>query len=147
MSELSRAARTYQREVDVLDQALAEYLRVNRTDLRCLDLLVERPRGARELADAAGLSPSATTTALDRLEQAGYVRRDRGEHDRRKLQVQVTPRLLELVAEALGDFAAEADAEAGRYSGAEVDLLVGFLREGTDRRARHAARIRELVRR
>jgi DNA-binding MarR family transcriptional regulator len=147
MDELSHAVRTYQREVDVLDQALAEFLRVNRTDLRCLDLLVEGPRGARELADAAGLSPSATTTALDRLEQAGYVRRDRGDHDRRKLQVQVTPRLLELVAEALGEFAGEAAAEAGRYSAAEVGLLVGFLRAGTDRRARHAARIRELARR
>jgi DNA-binding MarR family transcriptional regulator len=146
MSDLSRAVRTYQREVDVLDQALAEYLRVNRTDLRCLDLLVDGPLSARELADAAGLSPSATTTALDRLEGAGYVRRDRGGNDRRKLQVHVTPWLLEMIAEALGDFAAEAAAEAGRYTDAEADLLVGFLRAGTDRRTRHAARIRELAR-
>jgi DNA-binding MarR family transcriptional regulator len=36
------------------------------------------------------------TAALDRLERAGYVRRVRGETDRRQVRVEVTLRALEL---------------------------------------------------
>ncbi|MCW3044572.1 MAG: hypothetical protein JWL57_2730, partial [Actinobacteria bacterium] len=41
--ELTAAIRRYQRETDALDQALADRLGLNRTDLRCVDLLLEQP--------------------------------------------------------------------------------------------------------
>ncbi|WP_369077467.1 MarR family winged helix-turn-helix transcriptional regulator [Actinoplanes nipponensis] len=87
---LSVAIRRYQREVDQFDQALAGFLGVNRTDLRCLDFLVEAPRSARDLARATGLTPSAITTAIDRLEHLGYVERTRGAVDRRRILVEPT---------------------------------------------------------
>ena len=70
---------------------MAERLRLNRTDSRCVDLLLEGPRTATELAAAAGLSQSAMTTAVDRLERIGYARRVRDGADRRQLLVQLTP--------------------------------------------------------
>ena len=144
--ELTAAIRRYQRETDALDQALADRLGLNRTDLRCVDLLLEQPRSPKELADAAGLSQSAMTTALDRLERMGYARRVRDDPDRRRLRVHPTPELLALIGELLGPFAAEATAEAERYSEAELELLTRFFMRGSARRARHAQRIRLLGR-
>src|SRR5437867_7958987 len=93
VTELTAAIRRYQRETDALDQALADRLGLNRTDLRCVDLLLEQPRSPKELADAAGLSQSAMTTALDRLERMGYARRVRDDPDRRRLRGPPAPAL------------------------------------------------------
>jgi hypothetical protein len=79
---LGELIRGYQRDTDAFDEAVAERLGVNRTDLRCLDVLVEgagqgRQLTPKELAEASQLSPSAITTVLDRLdlrEQAVAVR-------------------------------------------------------------------------
>jgi DNA-binding MarR family transcriptional regulator len=141
---LSGAVRRYQREVDQFDQALAGWLGVNRTDLRCLDLVVEEPRSARDLARAAGLTPSAITTAIDRLESVGYVQRTRSASDRRQLLVAPTAELLARLHIALADYAAEAAVEAASYSPDEVALLVSFFERGSARRTRHAARLRGL---
>ncbi|HYP47257.1 MAG TPA: MarR family transcriptional regulator [Thermoleophilaceae bacterium] len=88
---LIAANRRYQQATDMLDQATADMLGVNRTDARCIDVLHQRgPLSAGELADASGLSPGAVTTVIDRLERAGYARRLRDEHDRRRVLVEVT---------------------------------------------------------
>jgi DNA-binding MarR family transcriptional regulator len=144
VDSVSGAVRRYQREVDQFDQALAGWLGVNRTDLRCLDLVIEQPRSARDLARAAGLTPSAITTAIDRLETMGYVRRARSTSDRRQLLVEPSAELLRRLHIALADYAAEAAAEAASYSPAELALLVAFFERGSARRTRHAARLREL---
>ena len=144
VDSLSSAVRHYQREIDQFDQALAGWLGVNRTDLRCLDLVVEQPRSARGLAHAAGLTPSAITTAIDRLELLGFVQRTRSASDRRQVLVAPTAELLARLHVAMADYAAEAAAEAAAYSPAEVALLMAFFERGSARRARHAARLREL---
>ena len=61
---------------DIADQVIADYLGLNRTDMRCLDI-IERLDGvsAGRLASEAGLSTGAVTTVLDRLERAGFARR------------------------------------------------------------------------
>ena len=78
-------------DIDLLDQAAADRFGVNRTDLRCLDLLGRRgPLTAGQLAEAAGLSTGAATTAIDRLERAGYARRRGDPADRRRVVVEFT---------------------------------------------------------
>ncbi|MFB9356543.1 MarR family transcriptional regulator [Actinoplanes nipponensis] len=139
------AIRRYQREVDQFDQALAGFLGVNRTDLRCLDFLVEAPRSARDLARATGLTPSAITTAIDRLEHLGYVERTRGAVDRRRILVEPTTEVLRRLDVALSGYAGEAAADTAAYSANEVALLVTFFEQGSARRTRHAARLRELT--
>lgn len=142
-AKLTAAIRRYQREIDALDQAVAERLGVNRTDLRCLDLLLDWPMSVTELAEHAGLSQSAMTTALDRLETAGYACRARDTNDRRRIQVQLTDAFLARIAEIFEPFAAEATADLDRYSVAELETLVRFFADGSERRARHARRIRD----
>jgi DNA-binding MarR family transcriptional regulator len=69
-------------------QAMAERLGLNSTDLKCLDLARgEKTLTAGRLAYLTGLTTAAVTTILDRLEEAGFVRRERDPSDRRKILV------------------------------------------------------------
>ena len=61
----------------MLDEAAADYLGINTTDGRALDV-IDQAGGrvtAGELARELRLSTGAVTAILDRLEQAGYARR------------------------------------------------------------------------
>src|SRR5688572_9583845 len=90
MAAVGVAAQAYQRSVDAFDDAVAERLGLNRTDLRCLDWLTGGPMSAGQLAEATALSSAATTTLLDRLEARDLVRRVRDTSDRRKVLVEMT---------------------------------------------------------
>ncbi|MGH7530012.1 MAG: MarR family transcriptional regulator, partial [Gemmatimonadales bacterium] len=80
--------RAYQRAVDAFDEAAAAALGVNRTDLRCLDVLLERGSASPgELAAALGLTTGSVTAMLDRLERMGYLSRTSDPADRRRVQV------------------------------------------------------------
>jgi DNA-binding MarR family transcriptional regulator len=62
-------------------------------DLSWYDLLWALYRGplrVKELADAVVLSPTAMSRFVDRVEAAGYVRREPDPGDRRALQVTIT---------------------------------------------------------
>ncbi|XVV04365.1 MarR family winged helix-turn-helix transcriptional regulator [Actinosynnema sp. CA-248983] len=71
---------------------VAERMGLSPTDEKCLDLAVraEGPVTAGRIAELSGLSTGAVTGVIDRLEKAGYVRRVRDPHDRRKVLVEVT---------------------------------------------------------
>ena len=84
--------RAFSAASDLLDSAVADHLDLNRTDLRCLDHLGRAgPVPAGRLAEAVGLTTGALTTAVDRLERAGYVERRRDPADRRRVLVALTP--------------------------------------------------------
>src|ERR1700722_9954215 len=74
------------------DERVAKKFNLSRTDMRCLDLLGRRgPMTAGQLAEESGLSTGAVTFLLDRLEEAGMVKRRRGTDDRRRGWVEVGP--------------------------------------------------------
>jgi DNA-binding MarR family transcriptional regulator len=77
----------------VLFSALvARRLGINATDLECLDVILLRGRAtAGELAQVTGLTSGAVTGIIDRLEKAGFARRERDETDRRKIHVRALP--------------------------------------------------------
>src|SRR5215207_427393 len=103
LQELIRVNRAYQSAVEKMDEAFCRLLGVNRTDGRCLDVIDQRPGlTAGELAKAVGLSPGAATTALDRLEQRGFVRRTRDSQDRRRVTVEPTEEASRRAWEAYG---------------------------------------------
>ncbi len=72
---------------------VAEQMGLSATDEKCLDLAIraDGPLTAGRIAELSGLSTGAVTGVIDRLERAGYVRRVRDPHDRRKVLVEVTP--------------------------------------------------------
>jgi DNA-binding MarR family transcriptional regulator len=112
----------------MLDHAIAEYMGIDGTAFRCLDVLdQEGPMTAGRLAQRARLSPGATTALIDRLEAKGYARRTRDTEDRRRVLVEVAPELRERAAELYGT-PEEGAAELGIYSDEQLEFLIGFLR-------------------
>ncbi len=71
---------------------IAEKMGVSATDEKCIDLIMraDGPVTAGRIAELSGLSTGAVTGVIDRLERAGFVRRVRDPHDRRKVLVEVT---------------------------------------------------------
>ncbi len=72
------------------DQAAAQSLELHITDLHCVDLVQSSPRSGIAIASALGLSPSAVTTVLDRLEARGFIERRASKADRRQIEVHLT---------------------------------------------------------
>ncbi|HWF72071.1 MAG TPA: MarR family transcriptional regulator [Solirubrobacteraceae bacterium] len=141
--ELIDEVRRSQSATDRFDQAVAEALRLNRTDMRCLDVLqrVGGPIAAGQLAEATGLTTGAMTAAIDRLERSGYARRLRDDSDRRRVLVELTPKAGNVSADFYSEHIAQAQRLYKRYSEAELELLLGFVREGREFNELHAARV------
>lgn len=144
VAEIADELRGFQRGIDAVDQAAAERLGINRTDLRCLDLLAGR-RGmtAGDLSEETGLTPGAVTTVLDRMERAGYVNRVRDTADRRRVLVELTPAAHDHAAQLYGYLARLGEDELRRYDLGQLVLLRDFLRRGRQLQLEQAARIRE----
>src|SRR5262245_65524802 len=101
ISEVIAAIRASQTATDAFDHSVADYVGLDRTAYRCLDILdQEGPMTAGRLAERARLSPGATTALLDRLEKRGFARRTRDTEDRRRVLVEIAPELRQR-AEAL----------------------------------------------
>jgi DNA-binding MarR family transcriptional regulator len=126
--ELMAAIRASQTATELLDAAVADYLGIDSSAYRCLDLLdQEGPMSAGRLADRARLSPGAITALLDRLEEKGLARRIRDTEDRRRVLVEVVPELRAKAVELYGPPEEGARALAG-YTNEQLELLIGFLR-------------------
>jgi DNA-binding MarR family transcriptional regulator len=144
MEQVVFEVRAAQSAVDEMDDAACRALGINRTDGRCLDILDrEAPMTAGALAERSGLTTAAVTTVLDRMESAGYARRLRDPHDRRRVLVELTPLAQERAAAIwgpLGDFRAE----LRRFTIAQLELLRDFHRRARELNQRRAAEVREL---
>jgi DNA-binding MarR family transcriptional regulator len=128
ITELIAAIRASQTATDAFDHAVADYVGLDRTAYRCLDILdQEGPMTAGRLAERARLSPGAMTALLDRLEKRGFARRIRDTKDRRRVLVEVTPRLRAIAAQLYGTPGEGADALAA-YTTEQLEFLIGFLR-------------------
>lgn len=126
--ELIAAIRASQTATAMLDASIADYVGIHDTDFRCVDILdQEGPMTAGRLAERARLSPGAMTTLLDRLERKGLAQRTRDTEDRRRVLVEVTPKLREMAAELYGTPEEGAD-DLASYTDAELELLIGFMR-------------------
>lgn len=86
----------YMREISAMTvmfhTRVAGQMGLSPTDEKCLDFAsrADGPLTAGRLAELSGLSTGAVTGVIDRLERAGFVRRVRDPHDRRKVLVEVT---------------------------------------------------------
>jgi DNA-binding MarR family transcriptional regulator len=140
---LGDRVQTFQDATDELDETVAERLKLNRTDLRCLSVLA---RGgattASTLADAAGLTRGAMTTALDRLAAGGYARRVRDEHDRRSVRVELTDKARRKIDALYGPLAKAGFTMLQRYTVPQLAAIVRYLEEGIALQRAHAERIR-----
>jgi DNA-binding MarR family transcriptional regulator len=127
---------------DMLDEAAADYLGINRTDARALDVIDQhRQITAGELARELRMSTGAVTTVVDRLEHAGLARRIPDADDRRRVLIETTPVVTETAKRIYGDY----DDVLGLYddySDEDLELILRFQEFGRawleDRLARAA---------
>ena len=138
------AIRASQTATDMFDHSVADYVGLDRTAYRCLDILdQEGPMTAGRLAERARLSPGAMTALLDRLEKRGLARRTRDTKDRRRVLVEVTPELRKMAAQLYGTPDQGADALAA-YTNEQLEFLIGFLRGNVAYQEERMRRLEEL---
>ena len=109
-------------------QALAQRLGLAPIDVEALDMLnVENGMAVGRLAELTGLTTGSATRMVDRLEQAGYVRRVPDPADRRRVVVELVPGVdRKWVALHASIIAAQLDIVSG-YDDGQLALLAGFL--------------------
>jgi DNA-binding MarR family transcriptional regulator len=130
-SEFLLAIRRAGSVMQLLGAASAERIGINVTDLNCLNILALGGRmTAGELARATGLTTASITGVLDRLEEAGFVRRERDPHDRRRVIVRLdAARGLRDVAPVFAPVIAAWQAVAARYTDEQLSLILEFQHE------------------
>jgi DNA-binding MarR family transcriptional regulator len=144
IDELVDAFRISGNQDRAFDNLAAQRLGVNLTDLHCLNI-IERRGGltAGELAAEAGLTTGAITGVIDRLEHAGYARRERDPGDRRKVSVSVTPDFYAAAGKLWGPLKQDWDTVlARRFTSDELDAVIEFLRTTNEVTGRHMERVR-----
>lgn len=107
LDDLIDALRLFTVESDVFVDVFARAHGLGRNDLNAIMWISEGTRSgypmtAGELATRLGLGAPATTGLVDRLEQAGHVRRERDPSDRRKVTIVMQPPALHLAMEFFG---------------------------------------------
>ena len=125
--------RRYSTAAVLFHHAVAERLGLGPTDHKCLDLLRERGvMTGSALAAITGLTSGAITGVVNRLEQAGFLRREPDSHDRRKQLLHPVP---EHVRDLHDIFAPMRDDIAARLKGFDAHQLAAiaqFLEGSTD---------------
>jgi DNA-binding HxlR family transcriptional regulator len=130
--------------IQLLGQVSAERIGINVTDLNCLNIIaLSGSMTAGELARQTGLTTASITGVLDRLEQAGFVRRERDSHDRRRVIVDLNPGpALREIGPTFGPLVAAWRETAAAYSDSELRLLLDFQRRLQDTVRGQLARLR-----
>lgn len=143
VTEATQAAAAFGAANDVVDEAAAAAFGVNRTDLRIIGLVsAAGTLTAGGLAEKAGLSPAATTTAIQRLTKAGHLTRRTDAEDRRRAVVELTPAAAELLEEIYAPIERAGRALLEEYSAEQLELVIEVLRKGERMQLAEAERIR-----
>lgn len=144
--QLIEALRGEREAVRAFDEAAAEVLGINLTDLRCLGILERHDRmPATELARESRLTSGSMTVLIDRLERAGYVRRVRDQNDRRRVFVELTARARESIRRIWGPVGQEGAQITSGYSKAQVRAITDYLLASRDLLTRHHERLKALA--
>lgn len=146
VEELRWAGRHQARATVMFHQAVADRLGLHPTDHKCLDLLREEgPMSAGELAEATGLTSGAITGVADRLERAGFLRREIDSHDRRRILLRVDtdctdsqiPPLFKGIMHSWSE-------QCEQYSPRQLELILKFMRQTIELLERETTRLREV---
>jgi DNA-binding MarR family transcriptional regulator len=129
-SDFLTALRSAGAAMQLLGAAAAERIGINVTDLNCLNILaLSGQLTAGELARKTGLTTASITGVLDRLEEAGFVHRERDTQDRRRVVVRLDlTRGLRDVAPVFAPVVQAWRAAAASYTDEQLGLILDFQR-------------------
>jgi DNA-binding MarR family transcriptional regulator len=109
-------------------QTVAVRFGLSESDVEALEVLIDTGAAtAGRLSELMGLTSGAITRVIDRLEQAGYVRRVPDPVDRRRVVVELVPEKMAAVEATMARFGEKSASEIGRYSDDELAVINDFL--------------------
>jgi len=128
LGQVAGNLRALSTEIDRLDQAAADRYGLNRTDMRALDITGRAgPLAPTELARLLGFTTGGVTTVLDRLERAGYIRRQPDPADRRRQVVQITEATTARDREVFGGLIRQTSDLLATYTDDQLAVIGDFL--------------------
>src|SRR5919109_5091256 len=132
-ASIKRSLRALSIQLSLLNHQVGANVGLNDVALDCLDLIARHgPLSPSALAQRTGLHPATITGILDRLEQGGWVARERDPSDRRAVLVRVLPaRVSELVRLYSGMNSSMTDICA-TFKETELFAIADFLRRTVD---------------
>ena len=115
----------------IFGQTVANKVGMSSSDLECLDFLnIESRVTAGRLAELTGLTTGAITGMVDRLEKAGWVRRERDDNDRRKVFIAIVPENIAKIGRYYEPLQRAVQRDWEGYTDAELKLLLRFMTQG-----------------
>jgi DNA-binding MarR family transcriptional regulator len=133
-SRIEMAVRAFIANAILFNHQVAQRLGLGASDGQFMHLLqVHGPLTPGQLAELSGLTTGTVTGVIDRLEGAGFVRRERDEADRRKVFVKLDEeRLWTAMAPLYAGQAETLAAVAGSYDAMQLEVIAGFLQRLVD---------------
>ncbi|MGO0061208.1 MarR family transcriptional regulator [Brevibacillus fluminis] len=131
--ELLQELRRNSARAVMFHQKISEKLGLNATDHKCLDFLnQEGPATAGRLAELTGLTTGAVTSVIDRLEQAGYVVRDKDPNDRRRVLVKPVEGGAQHISPFFQSVFQATVQLLSAYSEQEIRLILDFIKRSNE---------------
>jgi DNA-binding MarR family transcriptional regulator len=146
LGELARELRQFNGLSASFFRAAAARIGITVTDMQVIDVLnLTGPMTAGQLADLTGLTTGAITGMLNRLEEAGLVRRERDPSDGRRVIVRLVPdkdemQKIDSIFDSLGD---AWDEMASHYDDEQIAFLLDFLKRSNELSRKEIVRLRE----
>jgi DNA-binding MarR family transcriptional regulator len=132
-SEVGASVMRFIAGVVLHNQAVAQRVGLGGSDAQFLGLLgAHGPLAPGQLAEITGLTTGTVTGVIDRLERAGFVRRERDTTDRRKVLVLPVPEGIARLAEHYQEHGALMDAVLRRRDRDQLRVIADFLSEMAD---------------
>ena len=140
-----KALRQVNVQGSLFGQTVAIRLGLSESDIEALSMLIDSGTAtAGWLAERMGLTTGAVTRVVDRLEQAGYVRRVSDPSDRRRVIVEVVPEKMVDVEALLDRVGRASSSEIAHYSDEQLALIGDFLARMAEVTREEAAKLREV---
>jgi DNA-binding MarR family transcriptional regulator len=128
LTGLTRELRRVSGQSVLFSHAVADRLGMHPTDLECLGFLAEEgPVPAGRLAELTGLTTGAVTRMIDRLERAGYVRREADPRDRRRVIVRALPERAREIAPLFEGMDRAMTGLCAGYSDEQLAVILDFI--------------------
>jgi DNA-binding MarR family transcriptional regulator len=126
----------------LISEAVSARFGLSSSDLECLDLaLLSGGATAGEFAKVTGLTTGAITGVIDRLEQAGFVRREKHPTDRRKVVVRARTAMTRRIAPLYDSLQREMTALWSSYSDEQLAVILDFLHRSCDLAVQEIAKL------
>jgi DNA-binding MarR family transcriptional regulator len=125
---------------------VAHQVGIGVNDMKCAELLVRNGQmTAGQLAESSGLTTGAITGVVDRLEKAGWARRQPDPHDRRRVIIQALPQDSRTVAGLYDSYMQAISALLADYNDQELARILEFLSRYTEITSQEALKVQSRV--